>query len=175
MIACKPVRKNARIHSTWMTDRRTTQILFAKHIRADVLTDCVRSCLVGKGCLFHVEVEANAIEAVPSTDGRGAGVTPASRCWRTRTRRQKRTRPQPATAVVRGMDPDGASGPCDFTARRAERRRHRWRRVHSPDGRLDGIDRHDHGRGFDHDVHPPGRNGLSQSHRRRMPRSSSRI
>src|ERR1017187_4744956 len=39
---------------------------------------CGRSCLMGKGCLFHVEEEANAAEAVPSSDSREAGDTPAS-------------------------------------------------------------------------------------------------
>ena len=52
-----------------------------------------RSRLVGKGCLFHVEVEANAVKAVPSAVGREPRDTLDARCHREGSRPQGRSDP----------------------------------------------------------------------------------
>ena len=141
-----------------MMDRCATQILFEKAVPVACVTNGVRSCLVGKGCLFHVEVEANAIEAVPSTDGRGPRDT--------RTALNSRTEPSPqgcadpaghsrreGNGSRRGaVDACGCTGPVALNVVGTN-----GDVVHRGNRHVAGIDRHDHrGRG-DHDVDPAGR------------------
>ena len=82
---------------------------------------------------------------------------------------------QAATAVVRGMDPDGSQWTMRLYGPGALNVVGTHGDVFTPRNRaLAGIDRHDHRRWGDHDVNPSGRRRFIPTRYARTPRFSSR-